>query len=114
MVDGGNCHQENTTSRKVQQSSTLNIHQLNIKNIIQLDIIAVTLKVILIIILVTKVWQDARDVSWSCRCRCAGDLLRDCLSGVQVPNALNYVFVFVFPFLAGALSPIPWSDHLVQ
>ena len=31
-----------------------------------------------------QVWQDAGDVSWSSRCRCAGDLLRDCLSGVQV------------------------------
>ena len=31
-----------------------------------------------------QVRQDAGDVSWSCRCRCTGDLLRDCLSGVQV------------------------------
>ena len=31
-----------------------------------------------------QVWEDAGDVSWSSRCRCAGDLLRDCLSGVQV------------------------------
>ena len=48
--------------------------------------------------LVTKVWQNARDVSWSCRCRCAGDLLRDCLSGVQVPNALNYVVLLLSSF----------------
>ena len=97
MVDDGNCCQEKPTSREV---SSITIAISNCIIIIMYDIIAVNLKIIIILITlirfgkmpemfpgrvgaVVQVDFNLFSVCFNC---CAGNLLRDRLSGVQVDN----------------------------
>ena len=100
MVDDGNCCQEKPTSREV---SSITIAISNCIIIIMYDIIAVNLKIIIILITLIRfgkmpemfpgrvgaVVQVASNLFSICFNCCAGNLLRDGLSGVQVD---------IFPF----------------
>ena len=97
MVDDGNCCQEKPTSREV---SSITIAISNCIIIIMYDIIAVNLKIIIILITLIRfgkmpemfpgrvgaVVQVASNLFSICFNCCAGNLLRDRLSGVQVDN----------------------------